>query len=79
MAKKFEVSFVVIIIVNFIHLFLSGSNMLGYLRCKLGGGGGEASLSNIANAYIQKSMVRKWYYITEKEIWEISLPNNIIC
>ena len=32
--------------------------MLGYLRCKLGGGGGEGSISNIANAYIQKSMVR---------------------
>ena len=31
--------------------------MLGYLRCKLGGGKGEESLSNMANAYIQKSMV----------------------
>ena len=37
--------------------------MLGYLRCKLGGGGGEGSLSNIANAYIQKSMVRYWQLI----------------
>ena len=38
------------------HIF-SGSNMLGYLRCKLGGGKGEESLSNMAIAYIQKSMV----------------------
>merc|ERR1711997_61207 len=40
-----------------IGLTLSGSNMLGYLRCKLGGGTGEGSLSNMANAYIQKSMM----------------------
>jgi len=40
-----------------IGLTLSGSNMLGYLRCKLGGGKGEESLSNMANAYIQKSMM----------------------
>lgn len=40
-----------------IGLTLSGSNMLGYLRCKLGGGGGEGSISGIANAYIQKSMM----------------------
>ena len=32
--------------------------MLGYLRCKLGGGDGEGSISGMANAYIQKSMVR---------------------
>merc|ERR1711894_596949 len=38
-------------------IYCSGSNMLGYLRCKLGGGGGEGSISGIANAYIQKSMV----------------------
>merc|ERR1711894_138526 len=40
-----------------IGLTLSGSNMLGYLRCKLGGAKGEGSLSNMANAYIQKSMM----------------------
>ena len=44
------------IILTIYHIF-SGSNMLGYLRCKLGGGKGEESLSNMANAYIQKSMV----------------------
>ena len=37
--------------------FYSGSNMLGYLRCKLGGGDGEGSISGMANAYIQRSMV----------------------
>jgi len=40
-----------------IGLTLSGSNMLGYLRCKLGGGDGEGSISGMANAYIQKSMM----------------------
>merc|ERR1711997_1194795 len=40
-----------------IGLTLSGSNMLGYLRCKLGGGDGEGSISGMANAYIQKSML----------------------
>jgi len=40
-----------------IGLTLSGSNMLGYLRCKMGGGMGEGSISNMANAYIQKSMM----------------------
>merc|ERR1712241_744097 len=40
-----------------IGLTLSGSNMLGYLRCKMGGGMGEGNLSNMANAYIQKSMM----------------------
>ena len=42
-------------------IYCSGSNMLGYLRCKLGGGGGEGSISGIANAYIQKSMVSLFF------------------
>merc|ERR1719510_237272 len=40
-----------------IGLTLSGSNMLGYLRCKMGGGMGEGSISGMANAYIQKGMM----------------------
>jgi len=40
-----------------IGLALSGSNMLGYLRCRLGSNSGDQSISGMANAYLQQSMV----------------------
>jgi len=41
-----------------IGLALSGSNMLGYLRCRLGSKGGSADgVKSIANSYLQQSMM----------------------
>jgi len=41
-----------------IGLALSGSNMLGYLRCRLGSKGGTADgVKSMANAYLQQSMM----------------------
>jgi len=47
------------LVLDTIGLALSGSNMLGYLRCRMGSkaGGSGGSISGMANAYLQKSMM----------------------
>ena len=48
--------------------------MLGYLRCKMGGGMGEGSISNMANAYIQKSMVSIRNIICNEFAYDVAEP-----
>ena len=53
---SFKLKWLVLVIIG---LSLSGSNLLGYLRCRMGQTDNTATmLSGMANTYLQKAMVQ---------------------
>jgi len=51
-----------------IGLALSGSNMLGYLRCRMGTTGSGQTISGMANAYLQQSMVSSMVSVVSQKL-----------